>query len=77
MEGLQLFSNIPVFDEFVHFWMIRAKRGFFFDEYVDNKFIAIGWNLIKASRINHTLSEDQEKELKEDIQHADSTFFIV
>lgn len=69
MEGLQLFSNIPVFDEFVHFWMIRAKRGFFFDEYVDNKFIAIGWNLIKASRINHTLSEDQEKELKEDIQH--------
>ena len=68
MEELQLFANMPVFDESVHFWMIRAKRGFFFDEYVSNRFIAIGWNLVKASRIKSPLTETQEKVLKEEIQ---------
>lgn len=68
MEELRLFANMPVFDEPVHFWMIRAKRGFFFDEYVSNRFIAIGWNLVRASRIRTHLTETQEKVLKEEIQ---------
>ena len=71
MEELQLFANMPVFDESVHFWMIRAKRGFFFDEYVSNRFIAIGWNLVKASRIKSPLTETQEKVLKEETDELD------
>lgn len=33
-------------DENTKFWMIRTKKGFFFEEFVTNQFVALGWNII-------------------------------
>lgn len=33
-------------DDNISFWMMRAKGGFFYDEFLDNGFIALGWNYI-------------------------------
>ena len=33
-------------DEDKKFWMVRTKKGFFFQEFINNKFIALGWNAI-------------------------------
>lgn len=68
MEEIMKLSNIPEISSETKFWMIRAKRGFFFDEFLSNEFIAIGWNSIKYSKIKDGMSEEQEEVLKEEIK---------
>lgn len=38
--------KIREINETTRFWMIRTKKGFFFDEFINEKFIALGWNII-------------------------------
>ena len=68
MEEIMKLSNIPEISNETRFWMIRAKGGFFFDEFLSNEFIAIGWNSIKYSKIKDGISEEQEELLKEEIK---------
>lgn len=53
-----------------NFWMIRTKRGFFFDEYIKKQYIAIGWNLIKESTLKDGISNRQQEALKEEIKQV-------
>ena len=32
-----------------NFWLIRTKSGYFYDEFVNEKFVALGWNHITKS----------------------------
>ena len=61
----ETYFNIPKIDEDTNFWMIRTKRGFFFDEFVTQGFIAIGWNSITGSMVSTSLSKYQTDRLKE------------
>ena len=70
MDKIEHFLNIPVIGDDTNFWMMRAKRGFFFDEFITDEFIAIGWNLITKSRINPVLAGTQAKSLKESIKNT-------
>lgn len=38
--------RIPRVSENVRFWMIRTKKGFFYNEYINNGYVALGWNTI-------------------------------
>lgn len=38
--------NIP---ENVRFWMIRTKKGYFYDEFISQQFVALGWNIITST----------------------------
>ena len=52
MDKMTQILDIPSIKNDTNFWMVRAKRGFFFDEFIRNEFIAIGWNSVtKASLI--------------------------
>lgn len=66
MNEKDLFS-MPIIDEKISFWMIRAKRGFFFDEFVNEEFIAIGWNSIKKSMISTKMKKPQSDIIKDSI----------
>lgn len=45
--------SIKKIDDTLNFWMIRSKSGYFYQEYIENKFIALGWNYIdKSTAIN-------------------------
>ena len=35
-------------DENVHFWMVRTKKGYFYNEFISNEFVALAWNIITA-----------------------------
>lgn len=70
MDKIEQFLNIPVIGDDTNFWMMRAKRGFFFDEFITDEFIAIGWNLITKSMINPVLAGTQAKSLKESIKNT-------
>ena len=60
--------DIPVIKEGTNFWMIRTKRGFFFDEFIRNGFIAIGWNYLSKDLLKAPRSSEMEATLKEQIK---------
>ena len=62
--ALSQVEDVPYISSDTNFWMIRSKRGVFFDQYIYDKFIAIGWNVLSSD----TLSSDDEslkKKLKD------------
>ena len=65
----QLFS-IPSINKDTNFWMIRAKRGFFFDEFIRDGFIAIGWNSITKAMVSQNLTRSQSDRLKASIKNT-------
>lgn len=46
------------------FWMIRTKQGYFYNEFIANRYVALGWNSITIST---SLNEDSEETLKQQI----------
>ena len=68
MEIIEHMLSIPIISRETNFWMIRAKRGFFFDEFIRNEFIAIGWNLITKSMLTEDLSRSHADRLKTSIK---------
>lgn len=64
MENSNRFISIPEFNKKTNFWMVRAKKGFFFDEFVREGYIAIGWNAICKYMLSDNLSKGQYAHLK-------------
>lgn len=64
LDALLDFS-IEVIPETTRFWMIRTKKGYFYNEFVSEKYVALGWNEILLSNYH-----DDEKELKEHIKNV-------
>lgn len=48
------------------FWMVRTKKRFFFDEFIDNNYVALGWNTITQE---NDFGKSQEEVLKESIKN--------
>lgn len=59
--------NIPKIDKNVKFWMIRTKQGVFYDEFIANEYIAIGWNYLSQNSLKD-ISKTQNEQLKESIK---------
>lgn len=55
-----------------NFWLIRTKSGYFYDEFVNEKFVALGWNHITKStsfdKKNVEILKDQIKERYGDLR---------
>ena len=58
--------SIPEIPKNCRFWMVRTNDGLFFNEFITNQFIAIGWNSIKQSTF--PLSKSQRESLESDIK---------
>lgn len=41
--------KIKIIDKETRFWMIRTKKGYFYNEFVSNNFIALAWNTITSA----------------------------
>ncbi len=58
--------EIPYISSDTGFWMIRSKAGYFYKEYLDEKFIALGWNYIDQNTSfnssNVTILKDEIKD---------------
>lgn len=46
------FLNVKEIDKDLKFWLVRSKKGVFFDEYCNEKFIALGWNYLDSKNIS-------------------------
>ena len=68
MDAFDQFLSIPRINRDTNFWMIRAKRGFFFDEFLRKEYIAIGWNSVLKSMISDRMTRSQENTQKASIK---------
>lgn len=48
--------NLRTIDNNVRFWMIRTKKGYFYNEFIANGFVALAWNIVTAGT-NFSASE--------------------
>ncbi len=56
--------SIPVIPDNTRFWMIRTQKGYFYDEFLAKKYVALAWNNIDQ---NTDFSELSKERLKDDI----------
>lgn len=56
--------NLPQISDKIRFWMIRTKKGYFYEEYLKNEFVALGWNSI--DKITDLSDELLPQHLKKD-----------
>lgn len=59
-----LHFSIPVIPDKTRFWMIRTQKGYFYDEFLAKKYVALAWNNIDIST---DFSEQSKELLKDDI----------
>ena len=57
--------KIPKINGETNFWMIRSKAGYFYTEYIEKEFIALGWNYIDNGT---SFSGDNVERLKDAIK---------
>ncbi|MBD9338129.1 MAG: hypothetical protein EGP69_09425 [[Ruminococcus] faecis] len=43
--------EIKEIDSETRFWMIRTKKGYFYDEFIANRFVAVAWNIITKDTV--------------------------
>lgn len=56
--------KVPIIDQRIRFWMIRTQKGYFYNEFVSKKFVALAWNNIDMQT---DLSDSARERLKDDI----------
>lgn len=54
--------SIKEIPEKTRFWMVRTKKGYFYDEFIRHKFVALGWNIITKDTDFSNQSIDTLKE---------------
>ena len=56
--------NIEIVNPQTNFWMIRTKKGFFYEEFINEGFVALGWNIITQNEILNIVSTNDKGEIK-------------
>ena len=56
--------DIPIIPDETRFWMIRTQKGYFYDEFLAKKFVALAWNNITEKT---DFSEQSREQLSDDI----------
>ncbi len=65
MNELEKYINIPEIKADTNYWMLRTKKGAFFDEFVKDSYIAIGWNIVLQEHLkDNSKFHDLKEELK-------------
>lgn len=57
--------EIPDIPEDTNFWMVRTKSGYFYEEFIDEGYVALGWNYITQ---NTSFDDKNIKILKDKIK---------
>lgn len=71
--GIKDLFDIKVIPNETNFWLVRTRQGFFYDEYVDSEYIALGWNMLDLNKIKELDNDDKIKLFKEELNQKYST----
>ena len=62
---------IPYIKEDTKFWYVRSMKGYFYDEFVKDEFIGLGWNIINSTNI-HNGEEKLRLRMNTDIESLEN-----
>ena len=68
MKKIEKIFNIPEIKDNCRFWMIRTNDGEFYDEFVNNEFVAIGWNLMTKKDLRFGMNSTSQEFFKKKIE---------
>ena len=66
LDSINSFT-VPIIPQTTRFWMIRTKKGYFYNEFLSKRFVALAWNNITKET---NFSESNKDFLKDDILMA-------
>lgn len=61
-------ENIPIVNSTTNFWLVRTQKGFFYDQFISESYIALGWNKIDEEILPINISRQQKEDLKDFIK---------
>ncbi|EOS7999122.1 hypothetical protein DW624_RS00835 [Enterococcus hirae] len=50
-----IIKNLPQVDPYTKYWLVRGEGGAFYDDFLINDYIAIGWNEISVNEVNQNV----------------------
>ena len=56
--------QVPIIPSDTRFWMVRTQKGYFYNEFITKRFVALAWNNIDSDT---DFSEEARETLKDDI----------
>ncbi len=59
----EMVEKVPQILDTTNFWMVRSKEGFFYHEFVNEKYIALGWNVFDKENILEIHTDEFYKQL--------------
>ena len=65
MEFNDIFKSVETLDKNKGYWFVRTDSGLYFNTYVDNGFIAIGWNQITVEDLKTLSKSDIVRKIAE------------
>ncbi len=60
----EILKDLPFISKRTKYWLIRTNSGYYYDYFVRNNCIAIGWNEISIYELNQLHQDSNNKELK-------------
>ena len=56
--------KIPDVSDNTNFWLIRTMKGYFYDEFINQNYVALGWNFVTQNtsfdKMNIEISDKRE-----------------
>lgn len=68
VEALLDSAKIDIIGDETKFWLIRAQGGLFYDEFINEGYIALGWNFIDKNLIDSNTTQEKVKDSIEKIE---------
>lgn len=65
--------DMKIIQSEMNFWLVRTRKGFFYDEYVTNNYIALGWNTLDQNKLKELKTDDDIKLFKEELNEKYKT----
>lgn len=59
--------DMKIIPDEMNFWLVRTRKGFFYDEYVKSNYIALGWNTLDQNKLKELETDDDIKLFKEEL----------
>jgi len=68
IKELSVALNIPIIKDERKYWLVRTKSGLYYESFISNKFVGLGWNKIGEDIINNLQPNINSYDLKDYIK---------
>lgn len=53
--------DVPLISDDINFWLIRTQSGMYYDEFISENFVALGWNYLKEEQVKESKKSKEDR----------------